>query len=286
MIDVANLNFAISKDLGFVLEAERKSVEELCREIGISRTTYYKISSGSSPAENKTAERIYSYIYRKGYRLNSVKEDLLKEGNDGIVLFHGSRNGLGVITAEGSRSNCDFGNGFYLSEKYEHALSFVCDSDESSVYSFRADLSELRVKRLDVGLEWMMAICFYRGSIKGFSASPKIRKIAKEVDSADIVIAPIADNRMFYIMSLFASGDIGVEAALHSLAASKLGLQYVFKSERGLANLRPIEKLYLCREEKSERQSRLIERGKEIETKLKMAKREYRDGPYIEELFR
>lgn len=39
-------------------------------------------------------EKFYSYIYNNGYRINSVKEDILKETSIKKVLFHGSKRGL------------------------------------------------------------------------------------------------------------------------------------------------------------------------------------------------
>ncbi len=47
----------------------------------------------------------------------------------------------------------------------------------------------------------------------------------------------------------------------------------------------PIEKYYLCRPERDECKKMLIERGFEIDTKLKLAKREFKTGLYIEEIF-
>lgn len=130
----------------------------------------------------------------------------------------------------------------------------------------------------------MLAICNYRGTIKQYSDSQKLIEIREKVNSADIVIAPIADNRMFYVMSLFAEGDINADVAMHSLSASKLGLQYIFKTEKALKNLKPIEKYYLCDDEKNYCKERLIQRSAEIDTKLKLAKREYRTGLFIEEI--
>ena len=69
------------------------------------------------------------------------------------------------------------------------------------------------------------------------------------------------------------------------MSASKLGLQYIFKSDKALSNLIPIEKYYLSKPEREDCRKRLIERGFEIDTKLKLAKREFKSGLYIEEIF-
>jgi hypothetical protein len=132
----------------------------------------------------------------------------------------------------------------------------------------------------------MLAICYFRGTIKQYAESKKVQAIVKRVEKADVVIAPIADNKMFYIMSQFAEGEINADAALHSLSASSLGFQYVIKSEKALERIVPIERYYLSLPEREDCRKELIERSYEIDTKLKLAKREFKDGLYIEELLK
>ena len=91
---------------------------------------------------------------------------------------------------------------------------------------------------------------------------------------------------MFYIMSQFTDGDINADVALHSLSASNLGLQYIFKTEKALQKLIPIEKNYLSNLEKESCIKNLNERSYEIDTKLKLAKREFKNGLYIEEILK
>ena len=110
--------------------------------------------------------------------------------------------------------------------------------------------------------------------------------IVKRIEEADVIIAPIADNKMFYIMSQFAEGEINADVALHSLSASGLGLQYIIKTEKALKKCIPIERYYLSAPEREDCRKTLIERGYEIDTKLKLAKREFKEGLYIEELLK
>ncbi|MBQ7182390.1 MAG: DUF3990 domain-containing protein [Clostridia bacterium] len=276
--------YRIREDIGFILDAERINRADLAEKTKISRTTLDEINRKGKTTDS-VCEKFYSYAYESRYRINSVKEELLKEQHK-EVLFHGSKNGLSEITAAGSRGNCDFGKGFYLGETYEQALAFVCENERSSVYSFQYSLDELKIKRFDCSLEWMLAICFYRGTLGEYSQSRAVKKIVSEVEPADVIIAPIADNKMFYIMAQFTDGEINADAALHSLSASSLGSQYVFRSEKALRKLVPIEKYYLCRPEREECRKHLIERSYETDTKLKLAKREYKNGMYIEEILK
>ncbi len=283
MISV-NCEYNIKDDIGFVLEAEKMNTIEFSKKTKVSRVTLDSIMQ-KGKARDDVLEKIYSYVYENRYRINSVKEELIKEKYS-HVLFHGSKNGLSEITLSASRENCDFGRGFYLGETYNQALSFVCEKEKSSVYSFRYSFDNLKIKRFDCDLEWMLAICYYRGTLGQFSSSLKVKKIVEDIEEADIVIAPIADNKMFYVMSQFTEGEINADVALHSLSASKLGYQYVFKTEKSFQNLVPIEKYYISIPEREDCRKHLIERSYEIDTKLKLAKREFRDGLYIEEILK
>ena len=276
--------YNIADDIGFIIEAEHINKNEFAEEANISRTTLDEIIKNNITSEN-IYEKIYSFIYSKKYRINSVKEELIKEKFHN-VLFHGSKDGLSYISDKGSRDSCDFGNGFYLGETYNQALSFVCEKDSSSVYSFRYSLDGLKIKRFECNLEWMLAICYYRGTIEEYKSKDIISKIISEVEDADVIIAPIADNKMFYIMAQFTDGEINADVALHSLSASKLGLQYIFKTDKAINKLIPIERYYICKSEKQDCKDKLIERGFKIDTKLKLAKREFKDGLYIEEILK
>ncbi len=99
-----------------------------------------------------------------------------------------------------------------------------------------------------------------------------VQKVVKKIEDADVIIAPIADNKMFYVMSQFAEGEINADVAIHSLSASRLGLQYIFKTDKALKNLIPIERYYLSVPEREDCRRALTERGYEIDTKLKLNK--------------
>jgi len=282
MINV-DCEYKIKEDIEFIIESEKTTKLELSKKTGISRVTLDEISKNGMTTDS-VYEKFYSYVYNSNYRINSVKEELIKEKYQD-VLFHGSKNGLSTITVNGSRNNCDFGNGFYLGETYNQALSFVCENDNSSVYSFRYSLDNLKICRFDCSMEWMLAICYHRGTLGTFSNDKQVQNILEKINNADVIIAPIADNKMFYVMAQFTEGEINADVALHSLSASKLGFQYIFKTDKALSKLIPIEKYYLCIPERDECKKMLIERGFEIDTKLKLAKREFKTGLYIEEIF-
>lgn len=81
-------------------------------------------------------------------------------------------------------------------------------------------------------------------------------------------------------------GDINADVAQYSLSASNLGFQYIFRTEKALQQLKPIEKNYISMPERQDYRNKLIERSYEMDTNLKLSKREYKNGLYIEELLK
>ncbi|MBQ7995105.1 MAG: DUF3990 domain-containing protein [Bacilli bacterium] len=284
MIDLKNVTYKIKEDIDSLVYSEKISIENLSKCTKISKATLESISDGN-PVDNSVCEKFYSYVYEGGYRLNLVKEEFLKE-TDKTVLFHGSKFGLTTVDVAGSRKNCDFGQGFYLGETFESTVSLVCENEDSCVYSFEINMDGLNVIRFGCTLEWMLAICYFRGRIKEYESSQTIRELIEKINAADIIVAPIADNRMFYIMSLFSDGDINHNVAIHSLSASSFGNQYVIKTEKALKQIKCIEKYYVCAAERRHYINQLDQRTYSIDTKLKLAKRKYTEGKYIEEIFK
>ena len=133
-----NCEYRIKEDIGFILEAEKINKLELSEATKISRTTLDAIEKRGT-ATDEVCEKLYSYIYEHKYRLNSVKEELIRE-KYGSVLFHGSKYGLSDITVSGSRNSCDFGNGFWDKHITRHYHLFV-------------DLMRLRYTRLSIRLQ-------------------------------------------------------------------------------------------------------------------------------------
>ena len=284
MLDLSNVDFNLLKDINNIIESEKIDIETLAKATGISKVTLNGIAKGKKTTK-QVCEKFYSYIYDIGYRINLVKEEFLKETNKKI-LFHGSKNGLSIVRADGSRKNCDFGEGFYLGETYASTTSFICENSDACVYSFELSTKGLKIVNFSCSLEWMLAICYFRGSIKDYDNHETIIQIINKIKDADVVIAPIADNRMFYIMTQFANGDITDSVAIHSLSASSLGSQYILKTDKSINNLKIIEKYYVSENEKADYIKQLNQRTEMIETKLKLAKREYKEGLYIEEVLK
>jgi hypothetical protein len=136
-----------------------------------------------------------------------------------------------------------------------------------------------------VNQDWMMTIAYYRGALGRYQDHPCIQKLRDDSRSCDYIIAPIADNRMFQIINSFIDGEITDEQCKHCLAATNLGSQYVFVSDKAISNVKLLERCYLSVNEKDYYKSIRSSETKLGDDKVKLARIEYRGkGRYIDEI--
>jgi hypothetical protein len=284
---------AMEKDYGFqedLLQVEASlglGKEEIAKQLGVKRQTLNLWERCLFVPDWLSFEAFYSFLFRKGIRLNAIKAQLAQEDNPSSrILFHGSKSGLvGPLSLEKSAPGKDFGSGFYLGESLEQSISFVAPFPDSSAYFFAFQDKGLSQLTFSVSQEWMLSIAYFRGRLGKYESHPLIRQIIEKIHSADVIKAPIADNRMFQIIGEFIDGQITDEQCKHCLAATSLGSQYVFLSEKALASLTKLRHCYLCLPEKeaclSER-NLLSGIGAD---KGKIARAKYKgQGLYIEEI--
>lgn len=286
MIRVSN-RYQFEKDVHLIAESLDMPLDKIAKQAGIPESSFFYALSSDNPSKG-VLEPFYSFAYGNGLRLNKAKEEIFGEAlqSGEILLFHGSSEGLAEIDPYGSKPNCDFSNGFYCGESYSSALCFVEGDPDSSVYAFKANLQGLRMLEFHSDLEWMLTICHHRLTLRKHGNSKRLLDIIEGQKGFDVIVAPIADNRMYRVMQQFASGQISDLQAIHALSASRLGRQYVFKTDEAVSRLREIERMYLSAPEKKSSKAASLERANEIQTKLDLSKREYRGkGLYIDEVF-
>lgn len=90
-----------------------------------------------------------------------------------------------------------------------------------------------------------MTIAYYRGALDEYKNHPVVKKIIEQSRACDYIIAPIADNRMFQIINSFIEGELTDEQCKHCLAATNLGMQYIFVSEKAVSQAKLIERCYI-----------------------------------------
>lgn len=280
--------YNFKQDFKAIREILGLTQSEFAEELGIDQKTISRNELGQTEPTQKTLEAVYSYAFQKNIKINKLKEMLWIDtlSKDHKLLFRGAKNIIeGKPNIYVGRANNDFGQGFYTGESYDQAISFISHFEKSSVYFLDFDPKNLTYKRYEVDQDWMMTIAYYRGVLEDYESHPIIQNLVAESRAYDYVIAPIADNRMFQIINSFIAGEITDEQCKYCLAATHLGAQYVFTSERAIEQVKLVERCYISNNEKEYYKSIRAQDTKLGDDKVKLAKIQYRGkGRYIDEI--
>ena len=282
------MDYNFDKDFKAIRDVLDISQKEFAKVLDTEQKTISNIESKDSYPSKTIVESAFTYAFKKDVKINKLKELLCRDNlsHNEKLLFHGSKDEIkGDIDVNFGRGNNDFGKGFYTGESYEQAVSFISTYDDPSVYFMSFDDSDLKCKRYSVDREWMMTIAYYRESLDKYENHPLIKKIIKESRDCDYIIAPIADNKMFETINEFIEGNLTDEQCKHCLAATNLGMQYVFLTEKAASGLKIVERCYVCDKER-EHYKKLKEDYRKLgNDKVKLAKAQYRGvGKYIDEV--
>lgn len=282
------MDYNFSGDFKSIRDILDISQKEFAKVLDTEQKTISNIESKDSYPSKTIVESAFTYAFKKDVKINKLKELLCRDNlsHNEKLLFHGAKGEIkGDIDVNFSRGNNDFGKGFYTGESYEQAVSFISTYNDPSVYFICFDDNDLRCKKYTVDGEWMMTIAYYRGSLEEYENHPIIKKIIAESRDYDYIIAPIADNKMFETINEFIEGNLTDEQCKHCLAATNLGMQYVFLTEKAASRLKIVERCYVCDKER-EYYKKLKEDYRKLgNDKVKLAKIQYRGvGKYIDEV--
>ena len=153
------------------------------------------------------------------------------------ILFHGGSHIIEKPEIREPERTLDFGKGFYLTTSKEQAERWVKNRlDEKRLYgyvnsylfdSFSA-ARELNVKIFEKADEDWVDFVLSNRMLDEFS------------HDYDIVIGPVADDRVYTQFSLFENGVISKEDLIKRLLTHRLVNQYLFHTERAIPFLKYI----------------------------------------------
>lgn len=282
------MEYNFSKDLLSIREILGLSQAELAAKLNVQQVTISRSEKGETRPSAGLLEKVYGYAFDKKINLGKLKGMLWSEKADPEhkLLYHGAKSVIeGPLDVRKGRINNDFGQGFYAGESYEQAISFISGFDKSCVYFLDFDPKDLKCRKYGVNQEWMLTIAYYRGTLEDYESHPVIKKLIEKSRDCDYIIAPIADNRMFQIISSFIGGEITDEQCKHCLAATNLGYQYVFIRDKAVKNIDLVERVYISDSEREYYKGIRTADARLGEDKVKLARIEYRgQGRYIDEI--
>ena len=283
-------NFKLKSDIQVIEDILDVSDIQLAKNAGLQLNEITNILTDKSVVASKEQmESIYNYAFNNNLYLNDLKWQMYSDeytSKDMKVLCHGSRTMInGKLRLDANGDSNDFANGFYCGENVKQAGMFVSSEPDSSLYIVASNIEQLDIKNFFINADWMVAVAYYRDTLGDYINHPMVKDIVESVESHDLIVAPIADNRMFEIIDQFINGELTDKQCSHALSASQLGYQFVFRTQKALDSIEILERCYLCSSEKA-----YYNRSNERESntslnKSILAKKFYsNEGKYISEL--
>lgn len=283
-------NFKLKSDIQVIEDILDVSDIQLAKNAGLQLNEITNILTDKSVVASKEQmESIYNYAFNNNLYMNDLKWQMYSDeytSKDMKVLCHGSRTMInGKLRLDANGDSNDFANGFYCGENVKQAGMFVSSEPDSSLYIVASNIEQLDIRNFFINADWMVAVAYYRDTLGDYINHPMVQDIVESVESHDLIVAPIADNRMFEIIDQFINGELTDKQCSHALSASQLGYQFVFRTQKALDSIEILERCYLCSSEKA-----YYNRSNERESntslnKSILAKKFYsNEGKYISEL--
>ena len=233
------------------------SQTELAEQLNVTFATVNRWENGRAVPNKLAQTKLYEICKKNDVpvyditlnRIAAVAENVpISEGR--VLLYHGSKSGIIGKIEPKSRSQCDFGKGFYTGTDPSQALTLICDYDKSKFYIVSVDTTDLKTIEVPADIEWAMLVAYHRGRMETIKGTPLYEKYRKMSEDKDIIIGSIANDRMFYVIDNFFIGNITDAALVGSMSALQLGKQYVAVTQKGCDAIRieaEIELSYLER---------------------------------------
>lgn len=261
--------------------------EQFADCLGTTVLSINRWENGKTEPNKMAQKQLYQFCKDKSIDLAKmiIESKTYENTDDKLILYHGSKKGIVGDIAPISRSECDFGQGFYMGTTALQPLTLVCAEDKPKFYTVELDLSGLKVLNVQIGLEWALLIAYYRKEMESAVGTEIYEKYANFANGYDIIIGYIANDRMYTELSRFFNRTLTDTALIHCLSALDLGKQYVAISEKACKQIRILKEeslskleLAILRDMSVERRKEGIALADEIEVKYR------REGMFFDEI--
>ena len=204
-----------------------------------------------------------------------------------IILYHGSKGGIKGNIKPASRSNCDFGRGFYMGENRNQAASLVLNQDDAFLYTLRVTLSDdLKILHLR-DEDWLYAVLSNRGRIPEFNSLKLASKWKAKLLQYDLVTGIIADDRMNEAMRAFSRYALSDAGLYYCMQQADYGSQYAAKTPKMCENIAIVDQTQVNSQTFPELGQYMDERRTESKNIVQTATARFRgNGTYLDQLIR
>jgi hypothetical protein len=220
---------------------------------------------------------INAVVVNNKYIMTKVGYDSITEKIENyIILYHASTEEVSkpewdhvLKQSDETETSSDFGVGFYLSTDTEQPIKLVCGKGKVVLNRYKVDLTGLSIMNFDLSDDWLLTVAFHR---RDFKRKKEIHAIRDQYRDAlkkyDVVIGPIADDRMFTTMQLFISSALTNEVAKKCMDIMGYSKQYTFKSKKACNRLNFIGSKTLTESEIKVYQYKVLDDQEEMQSKI------------------
>ena len=261
--------------------------EQFAESLGTTVLSINRWENGKTEPNKMAQKQLYQFCKNNSIDLaKMIIDSKTYENTDNkLILYHGSKKGIVGDIAPISRSECDFGQGFYMGTSTLQPLTLVCAEDKPKFYTVELNLTGLKVLNVEIGLEWALLIAYYRKEMESAIGTEIYEKYANFANGYDIVVGYIANERMYTELSRFFNKTLTDTALIHCLSALDLGKQYVAITENACKQIKVLKEeslsqleLAILRDMSVERRKEGIALADEIEVKYR------REGKFFDEI--
>ena len=263
--------------------------EEFAKELGTTVASINRWENGKSIPKKLAQTRLYNFCQDHEVDLASLilKRKAWNQVSDKTILYHGSKNGVTGSIQPLSRSQCDFGKGFYMGTTTLQPLTLICSEEKPKFYTVELDMTGLKVLNVEIGLDWALLIAYYRKEMESAKGTEIYEKYAHFADGYDMIIGYIANDRMYTELTNFFNMTITDTALINCLSALDLGMQYVAVTQRACDQIKILKEETLSELELLVLKDMSIKRKKAGTAIAKEVELKYRrEGKYFDEILR
>ena len=269
--------------------AANMNQEQFASALGTTPLSINRWENGKTLPNRMAQTQLYNFCKERSIDVALLIIDTKTHANtdNKLVLYHGSKKGIVGDIAPISRSECDFGKGFYMGTNTLQPLTLVCNEDKPKFYTVELDMTGLKVLTVEISMDWAMLIAYYRKEMETAKGTPIYEKYAHMADGYDVIIGYIANDRMYTELSRFFNKTLTDVALINCLSALDLGKQYVAISEKACKQIKILKEeplsqleLSLLKDMSAERRKEGIALAEEIEVKYR------REGKFFDEILK
>lgn len=155
-------------------------------------------------------------------------------------LYHGSNQDFTTIDLNKSQRFKDFGQGFYLTDLRHQAERMA--EKKTRLFGGHPVVQEYEFDESLLRSDEMKVLVFDNPSVEwaDFIFKNRKRTLPRYTHSYDIVVGPIADDGVAYLLGRYEEGTLDLEGLAKELEYKHLNSQYYFGSLEALKHLRRI----------------------------------------------